>query len=91
MTQLHQHRLTATLQGLAKALSHLRERLALPKVQKEALGQSHLRQATNDLSHQLVIEMIHMLEASDPHKSEILIILIKDLFLVTYGVDLAST
>lgn len=90
MAQRHQQTPTAPRQGLAKALFHLRERLVPPKFQREALGQSHLRQATNDLSHQSVTEMIHMLEVRDLHKRETLIQLTRDLSLVMCGVDLAS-
>ena len=83
--------LTAPPQDLAKALSRRRERPVLLKFRKEILGQSLLHQATPDLSHQSVIEMIHMQEARDLRKREILIQLIKDSSLVMCGVVLVST
>ena len=90
MAQRHQHTLTAPLQDLAEAPSRLHESSVLPKFQKEDLGQSHLHQATRDLSHHLVIQMIHMPEARDLHKLKTLIQLIKDSSLVMCGVVLAS-
>ena len=65
--------LTAPRQGLAKALSHLRERSVLLKIWREALGLLHLRPATNDLSHLSATEMTHMLEVKDLLKQGILI------------------
>lgn len=91
MAQRHQHNLTAPTQDLAKALFHLRERLVLHKLQMQSLGQSHLHQATKDLSHQSATEMIHMLEVRDLRKRETLTQSIKDSSLVMCGVDLAST
>lgn len=82
---------TAPRLDLAKVLFHLRERSVRPSFQREALGQSHLHQATKDLLHQSVTEMIHMLEVKDLRKRETLIQLIKDSSLVMYGADLVST
>ena len=78
MAQRHRRTLTAPPQDLAKALLRFHTRSVLTKPQKEALGVSHLQQATQDLSHQLAIVMIHMPEARDPRKRGILIRLIKD-------------
>ncbi len=85
-----QHTLIAPLQDPAKVLCRLRERLVPAKFQRAPLGQPHLHQATKDLSHQSVTEMIHMPEVRDLRRQETLTQLIRGSFLVMCGVDLVS-
>ena len=91
MAQQPQQTPTAPRQDLVKVPFRLRESLVQLKFQREHLGQLHLHQATKDLSHQSVTEMIHMLEVRDFRRRKILIQSIKDSFLVMCGVDLVST